>query len=76
VVLFLVFYIFEFGRSFFQKDGGGFECAGAGEGARCVDCLLASCRRRRLEVRILVFLLVAFLWNLIACFFEEVTVLV
>ena len=61
---FSVFFFFEFGRSFFQEDGDGFECAGAREGARCIDCVLASCRCRRREVRILF----RCLSNWIACF--------
>lgn len=64
---FSVFFFFEFGRSFFQEDGDGFECAGAREGARCIDCVLASCRCRRREVRILLFLFRC-LSNWIACF--------
>jgi len=57
---FFFFFFFEFGRTFFQEDSGGFECAGAGEGAGCVDCVLASCGCRRREVRISLFLFVGF----------------
>lgn len=55
-----LFFFFEFGRTFFQKDSGGFKCAGAGEGAGCFDCLLASCGCRRWEVRISLLLVFGF----------------